>query len=58
MPKMPLWLFVLCLLPIAIDGFTQLFGLRDVGARAEVHHGRDHGHGGWSGWPTRTSKRR
>ena len=27
-PKMPVWLFVLCLLPIAIDGFTQLFGLR------------------------------
>lgn len=27
-PKMPVWLYVLCLLPIAIDGFTQLFGLR------------------------------
>jgi uncharacterized membrane protein len=27
-PKMPVWLFVLLLLPIAIDGFTQLFGLR------------------------------
>lgn len=27
-PKMPVWLFVLLLLPIALDGFTQLFGLR------------------------------
>jgi uncharacterized membrane protein len=27
-PKMPVWLYVLCLLPIAIDGFSQLFGLR------------------------------
>jgi uncharacterized membrane protein len=27
-PKMPVWLYVLFLLPIAIDGFTQLFGLR------------------------------
>jgi uncharacterized membrane protein len=29
MPKMPLWLFVLFVLPAAVDGFTQLFGLRD-----------------------------
>ncbi len=28
-PKMPLWLYGICLLPIAIDGFTQLFGLRE-----------------------------
>jgi uncharacterized membrane protein len=29
MPKMPLWLFALLLLPAAVDGFTQLFGLRE-----------------------------
>ncbi len=28
-PKMPVWLFVLLLLPITIDGTTQLFGLRE-----------------------------
>jgi uncharacterized membrane protein len=27
-PKMPVWMFALFLLPIAIDGFSQLFGLR------------------------------
>lgn len=27
-PKMPWWLLVLLLVPIAVDGFTQLFGLR------------------------------
>ncbi len=27
-PKMPVWVFALFLLPIAIDGFSQLFGLR------------------------------
>jgi len=29
MPKMPLRLFALFLLPAAVDGFTQLFGLRE-----------------------------
>ncbi len=29
MPKMPLWLFALFVLPAAVDGFTQLFGLRE-----------------------------
>lgn len=29
MVKMPLWLYLLMLLPIAVDGFTQLFGLRE-----------------------------
>jgi uncharacterized membrane protein len=28
-PKLPLWLYLVLLLPIAIDGFTQLFGLRE-----------------------------
>lgn len=28
-PKLPVWLYVLLLLPIAVDGFTQLFGLRE-----------------------------
>lgn len=28
MPKMPLWLFALFVLPAALDGFTQLLGLR------------------------------
>ena len=27
-PKMPLWMFVLLALPIAVDGITQLFGWR------------------------------
>jgi uncharacterized membrane protein len=27
-PKLPLWLFALFVLPAAVDGFTQLFGLR------------------------------
>jgi uncharacterized membrane protein len=27
-PKMPWWLYALLLLPVAVDGFTQLFGLR------------------------------
>ncbi len=26
---MPVWLFILLVLPMAIDGFTQLFGLRE-----------------------------
>ena len=26
---MPLWLFALFVLPAAVDGFTQLFGLRE-----------------------------
>lgn len=29
LPKLPLWLYVILLLPIAIDGGTQLFGLRE-----------------------------
>ena len=29
LPKMPVWMFVLVMLPLAIDGFTQLFGLRE-----------------------------
>jgi uncharacterized membrane protein len=29
LPKMPLWMFLLAMLPLAIDGFTQLFGLRE-----------------------------
>ena len=29
MPKIPLWLYGLFLLPIALDGFTQLFGWRE-----------------------------
>ena len=29
MPKMPLWLFALFVLPAAVDGLTQLFGLRE-----------------------------
>ena len=29
LPKMPVWLYLLLLLPIALDGFTQLFGLRE-----------------------------
>lgn len=28
-PKMPVWMFLLFLLPTAVDGFTQLFGLRE-----------------------------
>lgn len=28
-PKMPVWLYAVLLLPLAIDGFTQLFGLRE-----------------------------
>jgi len=28
-PKMPVWMFILLLAPIAIDGVTQLFGWRD-----------------------------
>jgi uncharacterized membrane protein len=28
-PKMPVWMYLLFLLPTAIDGFTQLFGLRE-----------------------------
>ncbi len=28
-PKMPVWMLVLFLLPVAIDGTTQLFGLRE-----------------------------
>jgi uncharacterized membrane protein len=29
MTKMPVWLYLVMLLPTAIDGFTQLFGLRE-----------------------------
>ncbi len=29
MAKLPLWVYLLTLLPIAVDGFTQLFGLRE-----------------------------
>lgn len=28
-PKLPLWVFGLLLVPMAVDGFTQLFGLRE-----------------------------
>ncbi len=28
-PKMPVWMFVLLLVPIAVDGITQLFGWRE-----------------------------
>lgn len=28
-PKMPVWLYIVLLLPIAIDGTTQLFGMRE-----------------------------
>jgi len=29
LPKMPVWLYALSLVPTAVDGFTQLFGLRE-----------------------------
>lgn len=29
LPKLPVWIYALLLLPIALDGFTQLFGLRE-----------------------------
>ena len=28
-PKLPVWLYLLCVLPMAVDGVTQLFGLRE-----------------------------